>query len=342
MSSFRLNGSRLFLTYPRCDAPREGVIEFFQSKFRGQIKHLCVAKESHAPSESDPVGGPHYHVYLHLTKRVNYVNPRSLDMWNFHGDYKVAKGSFQQVLAYLTKEDHEPYCEGFDLEESLHPKKKAKLSDEVAVKLKEGVSLRDLESEFPGYYMMNMKKIKEYQAELRSFEEAKKEVTPHYLTIDDDTFEIGTKREHRQKQLYIWGPAGVGKTTIVNRLIDSGLRAFHLPYNGHWEEWSDGSFDFAYADEYHSQVRITEMNKFLEGSMMHLPCRFQNKIKLRNVLTIVISNVPPESQYPNQPQAIKDAFLDRLTVIHLTSFPSVTVIPMTVLSSTPIPSPPPE
>ena len=273
-----------------------------------------------------------------LKQKVNYTSPTCLDINNFHGNYQSAKGSLKQIMTYMTKEDKEPYLFNLDLETIMAEKKKS-IASEIAIKIKEGSTLEDIDNDFPGYVLSNKRKISEYIEWQENIKRAKVTVTPHHLCINNDIFDVGTRREHRQKQLYIWGPAGIGKTSIINRMLDAGLRGFHLPYNGHWEDWFDNSYDFAFADEFHGQVKITELNKFLEGAVMHLPCRFQNKMKCKNILTIILSNVSPEEQYMTVPNSIRTAFLDRLIVLHLEAHPSVTVLPMTVPQTSPIGTP---
>jgi hypothetical protein len=326
--SFRLNAKQFFLTFPQCEVPKQLVAERIVNRLGDNLAAYAIAAEHHAPTPDDPVGGPHLHVLIHLKERVNYKNPNCFDyLTESHGNYQVQKGSLAQAATYLTKEDISPLCYNIDLEAAKQ--KKASKFDTVAKMVLEGSTMEEIEEQHPGFVLNHKRKLDDY-FEFQEKKRAKKVVRPgpHELIVNGVTIEIGTTRPYRQQQYYVCGPPGTGKTSLITRLTEAGFRGFPIPYNGHWEEWSDDEYDFAYADEYNSQVKITEMNQFLTGETMPLNCRYRNKKKQKNVPTFIISNRPMHDQYPNCPLPIRQAFWSRMQEITTVTFLEVELNPI--------------
>ena len=82
-------------------------------------------------------------------------------------------------------------------------------------------------------------------------------------------------------------------------------------------------------------MKITELNNFLAGDLMHLPCRYKNKMKVKNITTIILSNYPLSEQYKNVPEASRLALASRLTVITSDTFLEVTLTPQETPPQTP-------
>lgn len=326
--SFRLQAKQFFLTFPQCETPKQVAAERIIREFGDNLSAYAIAAEHHAPTQDDPVGGPHLHILLHLKEKKHYRNANCFDfITESHGNYQTQKGSLQKVAEYLTKEDKEPLCFNIDLE-AAKAKKQSKF-DQIALMVQDGKTMEEIEAEHPGFVLNHKRKLEEYY-EFQERKRAKKVVLPgpHELIVNGVTIEIGTPRGYRQLQYYISGPPGTGKTSLISRLTEAGFRGYPIPYNGHWEEWSDDEYDFAYADEYNSQVKVTEMNQFLTGETMSLNCRYRNKKKQKNVPTFILSNRPMMDQYPNVPNVIKTAWMSRLTEITTTTFLEVELNPI--------------
>lgn len=332
---FRLNAKRFFLTFPQCETTKQAASDNLQAKWGEDIEAYAIAAEHHEPTEEDPVGGPHLHMVIHFKEKKNFLDPHCFDfITGTHGNYQVQKGRLCDVAKYLTKEDKEPLCYNLDLEAAMA--KKLSKYDVIAKLVAEGKSIEEIDAEHPGFVLREKRKLEEY-IEFQKSKRARLNVPdyPSWLNVNDVEIPIGMPRQHRATQYYIWGPPGIGKSSIINRLTDAGYRGFALPYNGHWEQWSDTDYDFAYADEFHGQVKITELNAFLAGDLMHLPCRYNNKMKTKNVTTLILSNLPPDQVYKNVPEVQRQALLSRLTVITSDTFLEVTL----TAQQTPISSP---
>lgn len=103
--TFRLNGKYLFLTYPQSRVQKTE-LELFLIKKLKNVRYILISQETHED------GGKHLHAYVQLSVRCDFTSPKCLDIDGHHGDYKTAKGTYQQIYDYLTKEDKEPLIYG--------------------------------------------------------------------------------------------------------------------------------------------------------------------------------------------------------------------------------------
>lgn len=325
MSGFRLRAKRFFLTFPQCDVTKEVCATAINDKWKEAIECYAICKEHHAPTEQDPVGGPHLHMVIHFKDQMNFSNANCFDfITGTHGNYQVQKGGISDVAKYLTKEDKTPLCFGIDLDAAISKKKS--IFGSLAEMIKDGKTLDDIDDQFPGAVLQHKRKLEEYevfQAAKRRRLEVKTDPKRGILTFDDFglTVEIGVTRPFRTKQFFITGPTGTGKTTFINSLHEAGFRGYPLPIDGKFDEWSDDLYDFAYIDEFNSQLTLTMMNQFLDGQTVCLTCRYQNKWKKKNVPCFILTNKKFDDLYPNTPMSLKDALASRLHMISLWELP---------------------
>lgn len=316
---FRLRAKRFFLTFPQCEVTKQAAANNIEAKWREDIEAYAIAAETHAPTTEDPVGGPHLHIVIHFKKEISVSRADFFDcVTGTHGNYQVQKGTLCQAAEYLTKEDKEPLCFNLDLEAAK--RKKSSKFVLIAKLIQEGKTIEEIDELHPDVVLMHKRKLEEYSEMQKSKRQRLQVPPPCILSVCGVNIPIGLERQHRATQYYIWGPPGIGKSTLIIELSNRNYRGFALPYNGHWEDWSDEDYDFAYADEFNGQVKITELNNFLSGDLICLPCRFRNKMKRRNVTTLILSNLPPEEQYKNCPEVSRQALMTRLTVITSNDF----------------------
>ena len=132
------------------------------------------------------------------------------------------------------------------------------------------------------------------------------------------TTNLRQKRKHRQKQLWIQGPGGIGKTTLVTMMEEIySLSIYRWPKDERWWDlYGDGQYDLIVLDEFRSQKMITELNPILSGDPTTLST-WMSPITKRDILPVIImSNYTPEECFPSANEHGKlEPLLDRITVV---------------------------
>nr|ARV90724.1 replication-associated protein [Euphorbia yellow mosaic virus] len=109
-NSFRLTAKNIFLTYPRCDIPKDEVLQLLRDLPWSVVKptYIRVARELHAD------GFPHLHCLIQLSGKSNIKDARFFNLTHprrsaeFHPNAQSAKDA-NAVKNYITKESD--YCE---------------------------------------------------------------------------------------------------------------------------------------------------------------------------------------------------------------------------------------
>lgn len=96
---FRLQAKNFFLTYPKCDVPKDEAFESLSHKV--DLQYALIAQEQHMD------GTPHLHALISSKIKLNIKNPNFFDLGAFHGNYQTVKNS-DDVRAYIKKADPEP------------------------------------------------------------------------------------------------------------------------------------------------------------------------------------------------------------------------------------------
>lgn len=206
------------------------------------------------------------------------------------------KGSNTQCRDYCSKTDTRiagPYEYGQFAEERARTDYKEFL--ELA---QGGISDTELSNLFPTLYMKhigNLEKIRE------SFRHDK------YCDLIRDV-----------DVTYIYGPPRTGKTYSVVK--EYGLRNIHLIRiygTGMFDSYSGQ--DVMVFDEFNSQVKITEMNAYLDRYAVELKARFYNR-QASYTKVYIIANIPLSAQYKEEQEdsvkkEIYTAFCERIKTI---------------------------
>ncbi|AAO49269.1 replication associated protein AC1 [Cotton leaf crumple virus] len=103
--SFRLQARHIFLTYPKCDIPKNEALQMLQTLSWSVVKptYIRVAREEHSD------GFPHLHCLIQLSGKSNIKNKRFFDLThprrstNFHPNIQAAKDA-NAVKNYITKD----------------------------------------------------------------------------------------------------------------------------------------------------------------------------------------------------------------------------------------------
>ncbi|AEI91412.1 replication associated protein [Begomovirus abutilonbrazilense] len=108
--SFRLQARNIFLTYPRCDIPKDEALQMLQALSWTVVQptYIRVAREEHSD------GHPHLHCLIQLSGKSNIRDARFFDLTHprrsasFHPNVQAAKDTVA-VRNYITKDGD--YCE---------------------------------------------------------------------------------------------------------------------------------------------------------------------------------------------------------------------------------------
>ncbi len=324
---FRLQAKHLFLTYPKCDESKEVALASIISKL--DPDWAVVAEEQHKDDT------PHLHCLVVLKKLRHFRNCKLLDsITGKHGDYQSAR-DLVKVLSYIAKMS--VYCAyhinvATYLANSIARKKargKSK-SDLVAGRISDGASLIDIDLQFPGYFMMHKRKIEDYaswsalkrqrQSKL-SWKVPPRDISCSFPEEQDILFwiikNIKAERIFKQEQLWVWGPRGTGKTSLITWL-EKFLTIYYVPHEDFDDEWEDGMYDLAVIDEFKGTRKITWMNRFVQGGSMRIRKKGSQGMKRENIPVIVLSNYCIQDAYSmNVPDNAKQTLMCRFTQVEI-------------------------
>lgn len=326
MVRFQIRAKRLFLTYPQCTLGKELLLENVKAHFGENLDMAVVGHELHQD------GNSHLHVAIWLKSVVSLSGAACLDhLASSHGDYRAMRNQ-KKCLEYVTKDGDIAMTEGMDVVSLLEAwsKKKSQVAHEVAIAVREGATMTEVEKSYSSFYMMNKRKIEEYHSWIQR-KKAKPEMvwrgivirTP--MSMEDSMIgawlnsAIKQERGLRAKQLYIWGAPGLGKTHLIEELAKY-LRIYTIPRED-WETgYEDGYYDLAILDEFKGQKSLQWLNTWLDGSMMRLKIKgVDGGMKRQRIPTIILSNRDPRAVYMKVDTVYVDAFVDRLTVVNVVS-----------------------
>jgi len=292
-------------------------------------------------------------VVLHLSQKVHLRGKSGLEaldgLASQHGKYesiKTSKADLLRVLNYAMK-DRDYLTHGVDLPDLLNRLKgsteaKCGVWSAASSRLADGTTVEDLNAWNPGFVMLNLRKVEEYRTWLvrRKAAAPKTELLIRVgmeiptssgiqlLTWLNENVTLGKthNRLPRQKQLWLWGAPGIGKTRLIDHLR-AYLRVYVMPNDEDWNDhWEDDLYDLAVFDEFRGQRTIQFLNGWLDGQVINLKQKGRaSYLKRFNVATIILSNYPPQQCYhkafdKNASQLAP--LIDRLTIIEWDS-PSI-------------------
>lgn len=120
-------GKQYALTYPRCEVSKERAMEILRQM--ADVESVVVAQETHAEADAEGGSGMHLHAYVKFTTQKRR-STESFEIDGHHGDVQICR-NVRAWITYITKEDKEPACHNFDVEECLK-KKRAVLTAAMA------------------------------------------------------------------------------------------------------------------------------------------------------------------------------------------------------------------
>ena len=306
-----MSGTNWFLTFPQTNCPKELAKERLITAQRIQIKGFLIAQEQHQD------GNHHLHIALWLHKRVA-VPPNYFDfVAGKHGNYLRMRSGYG-TFNYLTKADTTPISYGLvpvpgskvakqqiankkATSATSGPLSKSNLSITITTAIQSGCSEREVHDIDPGYFLREKRKIQEYitwwdsqQANTKylSWKELRYngEDINTKLIVDWLNLNIKKSRAFKQEQLYISGPMNSLKTSLLLKLSEY-LRTYEIPMEDFYDLYPHPEPELLWMDEYKGQKTIQFLNLIAQGAPMTLRIKGAQKMKLKNIPLIVLSNL---------------------------------------------------
>jgi len=245
------------------------------------IQFIVFQKEKGATS-----GIEHYQGYFELSgvgqQRISTLKRRL----NGRAYFAVAQGNVEDGRKYSTKEATRidgPWERGVPRSGQGHRSDLVAVADQV----KQSLPMRVIAENNPTAYIKYYRGILALRQQLQ---EVRKEAT---------------------KGIYIWGPAGTGKTTWTR---DRHPGAYWKSADQWWQNYD--SEEVVVFDEWLcNHHRITDMNQLISNC----PYKVQTKggsVEFVAKTVIVISNVSLFDAYRNCPQEVREAFMGRFEYFH--------------------------
>jgi len=335
--SFRIQTRNVFLTYPRCNIPKEVACAQLVAKFeqQHQLKWCVVAHELHVDdgNQEQDLVKDHLHAVIQFQKPFQTRDKLFFDLKDeesgtvYHGNYQASR-SWRVTLEYTVKDcDIVILPEGTSYEDIVKGKKQT-MADRVATLVLAGESVREIRNEEPGFYMMNKRQILELEAELQ--QEARLAQLKPWVPVEIPTVwamptqtiaqwlndNISKPREFKQKQLWIWSYLpNMGKTSLINAL-EKYCDIFNMGHENYFNGFTDEATLICF-DEFNAQHNISFMNSFVQGRPVPVPTKGGQVWKTKNTPVIVLANRPPHEAYCKTDAVKLQPLISRFTVVEL-------------------------
>lgn len=324
-----MNTKNLSLTYPQCETTPEAALSSVEEYFADNLRFAVICREEHEEE------GVHLHMAIALKSALRTRNPHLLDVLVSppkHGNYQGAR-AMRNWVKYVTK-DGNYVTKGIDVEAYLRAatqKQSTKLTL-AATMLQQGETIDAVDDEMPGLVLQHLRRLQDYHL-YQELKRARGDGLPSgALTFLEGTpttyndaiatwlqVNVLCARSFKDPQLYVCGAPNSGKTSLILKLEQEGLRVYRMPYDGKWyDSYEDGRYDIVVLDEFNGQKKIQDLNFWLEGGPMMVPRRGQAPYaKKDNLPVLILSNYTPFEAYNNCTEARLAPLLARLQVIEL-------------------------
>jgi len=233
-------------------------------------------------------------------------------------------------VEYITKKG-DYVSEGISVEDIL--KKQSPKNDKVAKMISDGKSIDQVADEESGFFMMNKRKIEEYDSWVK-VKKAKESLQP-WLEFTPEQVEgmnscsqeialwlnenIQKPRKFKQAQLYIYGARNLGKTTLI-RWLESFVCVYWMPrLEEFYDSYNEDFHSLVVLDEFKAHKSVEFLNSWLEGSTLPLRKKGSQGEKRKNLPTIILSNYSLNQCYPKMAEMGRlDTLECRLKIIEIT------------------------
>jgi len=300
-------------------------------------EHGAQAKAKGHETGEDP--GKHIHACFKMNKSLNVRDPAYFDnlFGTKHGNVQTCR-DYKACLIYCNK-DGNVITHNVDINavvESTRTKKGVKHETVANFIRKKERTMEEIDQKYPGYMIQHESKVNSYCQLQESFRSNKKQ--PYYgidqgkvlMSRNPELIQIvgwlnenlNKPRQHRQKQLWIHGPGGLGKSRLQSQ-IAKYFNAYNVANEDKWWSGMDSMKQIILFDEYTGYKTISDMKRLLEGQEFPMPQKYATKpfLKTKNIPIIICSNSSPEQVYhkvkEERPQEF-GPFMERLLVVQVT------------------------
>lgn len=312
---YQLRAKNLFLTYPQCSQDPWDVMERIQWHF--DWKWAVVGQEKHQD------GNLHLHIALALNQPLSTRDATFADfLTGQHGNYQGMR-DVKKCLAYVTKGGN--YCvDGIDLAAAMRGGRTNQNAGMVSKMVADGATVEEIHEAMPEYFVANLSKVQAYigwrQVQSLRLRE------PRWfgcLGAGDQGARVAEwlntnllrPRVTRQKQLWVHGPTGLGKTYLLDALR-ARLRCYEIPKGeDFYDFYDDGCYDLSVMDEFRGQKTVTWLNEWLQGTVMTVRKKGSQALKSLNLPCIICSNYSPAECFPKVPRIGLEALESRLVIV---------------------------
>lgn len=300
---FRINSKHIGLTYPRCNATPEEVLNSHKS--RKNLIYCLVAQEKHQDGEN------HLHCYLYFEKRKSVENCNFFD----YGDYHCSIESLRDPNAwwnYITKDGI--WLEHGDKDQALNKTKRGNWLEIITAAENQEDFMDLVKVNFTEKYVLQHEKLeyfarKHYTPKVKEYES-----DPNYTFVISPCLTNWLQDEFygthdRPKSLVLVGPSRTGKTVWArshgshnyfcgmvnfkrwNR--DASYTVFDdMPFaniENFWKSWFGCQNSFTVTDKYMGKLDIEGRRPFI-WLCNELPIWPDMDWKSKNILIVKVTN----------------------------------------------------
>lgn len=304
----RVDCTNLFLTYPQCDLAKEVLLE--RIAVLPDYVSCIVCHELHTESEEDHEQGDHLHAFIRFKKRIRLAHTTLDALTGKHGDYQGVR-SPKDVVKYIMK-DGDYISDGFDPVEFVKPVMGR--TERVAALASSGKSFDEIASLEPAFVFMHYRHLQHAIARQHVLTKRASKLPWVPVEYEGDQYNckfiawwlnvnIKQPRTFRQKQLFIYSEAGMGKSHLI-RWLSKYLMVYDMAPERFQDEYKDGLYDLIVIDEFAGQMPITALNRWLDGDSFTYPIKGAQGVKCDNLPVIILSNRKPEECYVSDTSSV--------------------------------------
>jgi len=214
-SDFRFSAVSCLLTYARCPAPPQFLLDWFQVQAKTlnnrQILKYSIGREHHQDGEL------HLHAFLSYSTKLNVRNSRFWDLEfqgkTYHPNIRAVKWPNAAIL-YTQKE-------GFEILSNVSPTQKDPVFTRVALRiLNDHATAEQIMLEEPGFYLQHCQKIKAFYDDAYKPPPMVVILKPWQHDLEQIILQDPTKYPQSRMINWFWEPNGnQGKTFMASYLI---------------------------------------------------------------------------------------------------------------------------